>query len=185
MTHDGSAYDHQATDDHELIDPAVHEDGVHGRHGHYEPSYLGGHRKKKKHGFSGCLAVLVALVVVLGGAYFVGTKGYHYLKDTLSDSAADYAGPGQGSVLFQVQEGDSTSAIGRNLKHEGVVASVDAFTQAANGSTDIQVGYYQLKKKMSADEAFAVLSDPKNIVTTAVTIPEGLRMEEIDLPPTT
>ena len=44
MTHDGSAYDHQATDDHELIDPAVHEDGVHGRHGNYEPSYLGGHR---------------------------------------------------------------------------------------------------------------------------------------------
>jgi UPF0755 protein len=177
MTHDGSAYDHQATDEHALTDPTLHEGGVDGEPGHdeYEPSYLGGHRKKKR-GFSGCLAVLIALVVVLGGAYYVGTKGYHYLKDHLADSAADYAGPGHGSVLFQVREGDSTSAIGRNLKHDGVVASVDAFTEAANGSTGIQVGYYQLKKKMTADEAFTVLSDPKNIVTTAVTIPEGLRV---------
>jgi UPF0755 protein len=176
MTHDGSAYDHQATDDHQLTDATLHDGGAVGHHDGYEPSYLGGHRKKKKHGFSGCLAVLIALVVVLGGAYYVGTKGYHYLKDHLADSAADYAGPGHGAVLFQVQKGDSTSAIGRNLKQQGVVASVEAFTKAADGNTGIQVGYYQLKKKMSADEAFTVLSNPENIVTTAVTIPEGLRV---------
>ena len=35
------------------------------------------------------------------------------------------------SVSFEVHEGDSTSAIGRNLKTHGVVASVDAFTSAA------------------------------------------------------
>ncbi len=177
MTHDGSAYDHQATDDHQPIDPALHEEGVDDEHGdHYEPTYLGGSRKKKKRGFSGCLAVLVALVVVVGGAYYVGTKGYHYLKDHLTESAEDYPGPGQGAVLFEVQKGDSTTEIGRNLKRQGVVASVDAFTQAANGNTGIQVGYYQLKKKMSADDAFAVLSDPDRIVTTTVTIPEGLRV---------
>ena len=53
----------------------------------YEPQYLGGSRKKKR-GVSGCLAVIVALAVVLGGAYFVGNKGYHYLKDHLSSAEA-------------------------------------------------------------------------------------------------
>ena len=49
----------------------------------YDPSYLGG-RSQAKRGFSGCLAVIVALAVVLGGAYVVGSKGFHYLKDQLS-----------------------------------------------------------------------------------------------------
>jgi UPF0755 protein len=143
----------------------------------YDPHYLGGSRKKKR-GFSGCLAVIVALVVVLGGAYVVGSKGFHYLKDHLS-SAEDYPGPGHGHVLVQVKQGDSISQIGRDLKAEGVVASVQAFMDASNGKTGIQVGYYQLKKKMSAQDAFNLMIDPKNILTTSVTVPEGLRATDI------
>jgi UPF0755 protein len=41
------------------------------------------------------------------------------------------------------------------------------------------VGYYQLKKQMSADDAFKVLDNPKDIVTASVTIPEGLRAVDI------
>jgi UPF0755 protein len=141
--------------------------------------YLGGARKaKKKRGFSGCLAVIVALVVVVGGAYFAGTKGFHYLKDHLSH-AADYDGPGHGKVIFQVKDGDSTSTIGRNLKADGVVASVDAFINASKGKNTIQVGFYQLKKKMAADDAFKVLNNPANIIKDTVTIPEGLRVVDI------
>jgi len=142
----------------------------------YVAPYLGGSRKKKR-GFSGCLAVIVALVVVLGGAYVVGSKGYHYLKDHLS-SAADYPGPGHGQVLFQVKSGDTVSDIGRELKAKGVVASVQAFMDASNGKTGIQVGYYQLKKKMAAKDAFGVLINPRHILTTTVTIPEGLRVAD-------
>jgi UPF0755 protein len=145
----------------------------------YEPHYLGGSRKKKKkRGFSGCLAVIVALAVVVGGAYVVGSKGFHYLKDHLS-SAEDYPGPGHGQVVVQVKSGDTVSQIGRDLKAEGVVASVQAFMDASNGKTGIQVGYYQLKKKMAAQDAFNVMIDPKNILTTKVTIPEGLRATDI------
>jgi UPF0755 protein len=144
---------------------------------HYDHYVSGGHRKKKKRGFSGCLAVLISLAVVLGGAYFVGTKGFHYLKDHLS-SAADYPGPGHGQVLFQVKSGDTVSEIGRELKGQGVVASVEAFMNASDGKTGIQVGYYQLKKRMAAQDAFNVLINPKHIVTTAVTIPEGLRVAD-------
>ncbi|HET9841958.1 MAG TPA: endolytic transglycosylase MltG [Nocardioides sp.] len=143
----------------------------------YDPPYLGGARKKKR-GFAGCLAVIVALVVVVGGAYVAGTKGFHYLKDHLSH-AADYSGPGHGQVLFEVKQGDSTSTIGRHLKADGVVASVEAFIHASDGKNTIQVGYYQLKKKMAADDAFKVLNNPKNIVKATVTIPEGLRAVDI------
>jgi UPF0755 protein len=145
----------------------------------YDPHYLGGARKKeKKRGFSGCLAVLVALIVVVGGAAVLGTKGFHYLKDHLQ-SAADYSGPGHGRVLFEVKKGESTSTIGRNLKNQNVVASVDAFLGAAGGNTGIQVGFYQPKKKMAADDAYKLLSNPDNIVTDTVTIPEGLRVTDI------
>jgi UPF0755 protein len=143
-----------------------------------DPYLLGGARRRKR-GFSGCLAVLVALAVVIGGGYFVGSRGYHYLKDHLGSPAADYSGPGKGQVLFQVKSGDTVSGIGRELKALGVVASVEAFNNASNGKTGIQVGYYQLRRKMSAQDAFNVLADPKNILTTAVTIPEGLRVADI------
>jgi UPF0755 protein len=143
---------------------------------HYDPHYLGGSRKKKR-GFSGCLAVIVALAVILGGAYFVGNKGYHYLKDHLS-SAEDYPGPGHGQVLFQVKSGDTVTQIGRELKAQGVVASVQAFMDASHGKTGIQVGYYQLKKKMAAKDAFDVLINPQHILTTKVTVPEGLRVSD-------
>ena len=142
----------------------------------YDPHYLGGSRKKKR-GFSGCFAVILALAVVLGGAYFVGNKGYHYLKDHLS-SAEDYPGPGHGQVVFEVKSGDTVSEIGRELKQKGVVASVQAFMDASHGKTGIQVGYYQLKKKMAAQDAFDVLIDPEHILTTKVTVPEGLRVAD-------
>jgi UPF0755 protein len=148
--------------------------GPDGSDGGYDPQYLGGSRKKKR-GLSGCLAVLVALAVVVGGAYVAGTVGFHFLKDHLSH-AEDYGGPGHGKVLFEVKEGDSTTQIGRNLKADGVVASVDAFLEAAKDATGIQVGFYPLKKKMQASDAFKVLKDPDNIIKDTVTFPEGLRV---------
>ncbi len=158
--------------DHEPDEPDEHDEG-------YDPYYLGGSRKaKKKRGFSGCLAVIVALAVVVGGAFFVGTKGFHYLKDHLSHSA-DYDGPGHGKVTFEVKQGDSTTVIGQHLKADGVVASVDAFVSAANGDKGIQVGFYQLKKEMSAADAYKVLKNPDNLIQTTVTIPEGLRVVDI------
>jgi UPF0755 protein len=146
----------------------------------YDPSYLGGgaRKKEKKRSVSGCLAVVVALAVVLGGAFFVGTKGFHFLKDHLAHSA-DYSGPGHGKVLFEVKTGESTATIGRNLKSKGVVASVDAFIGASNNKNTIQVGFYELKKKMAAGDAFKILNNPKNILKNTVTIPEGLRLVDI------
>ena len=139
--------------------------------------------RRRGRGVSGCLAVLIALVVVLGGLYYGGNKGYHYLKDHLGSSAADYAGPGEGSVTFEVNKGDSATQIGRNLKAAGVVESVDAFVATAQDDPQaagrIQVGFYQLKKHMKAADALAVLINPKSLIQDAVVVPEGARVAQI------
>jgi UPF0755 protein len=140
-----------------------------------------GGRRRKRRGVKGCLAVLVALAVIVGGFYFAVTKGVDILKDKFA-SAEDFDGPGHGKVLVQVESGDVATQICRDLKEQGVVASVDACIGAANANPKaggIQVGSYELKKEMAAADAIAVLVDPDNIVKSSVTIPEGLRVEDI------
>ena len=135
-------------------------------------------RARKRRTVPGCLAVLVALAMVVGGFYFVVTWGIDKVQDQFS-SADDYPGPGHGSVTFEVVSGDTAAAMGRRLKEQGVVASVDAFVDAANASPDwenLQPGFFPLKKEMAAQDAVAILVDPSNMVKSTVTIPEGLRV---------
>jgi len=139
-------------------------------------------RARRGRGAAGCVAALVALVVVLALIGVGGAKGYHFVKDHLGGSAADYSGPGTGSVVVQVHQGDTATDIGRTLKSAGVVESVDAFIGAARSNPDsgkIQVGYYQLKKQMKASAALAVLVDHKNLVQSTVLVREGLRVADI------
>lgn len=129
----------------------------------------------------GCLAGLVALVVIAVGLYVAVDKGRDWL-DGWASGPEDYPGPGTGSVIVQVEEGDTTAAIGRTLKAANVVASVEAFTQAAAGderARGIQVGSYELQEEMRAADALAILVDPANIARTSITIPEGFRLEQI------
>ncbi len=62
------------------------------------------------------------------------------------------------------------------------MASVDAFTSAAADnpkSSAIQPGFYPLKKEMKSSDVVSVLVDPSNLLKNTVTIPEGLRVEDI------
>ena len=138
-------------------------------------------RRRRGSNLKGCVAVLIAAAVVIGGFYFVLTRGVELIRDQFS-SAEDFGGPGRGKVTFEVHEGDSLAAMGRNLKKQGVVASVQAFTEAAAAepaSTGIQVGFYRLQKEMPAADALEVLVDPDNILKNTVTVPEGLRVADI------
>jgi UPF0755 protein len=138
-------------------------------------------RRRRGSNLKGCVAVLIAAAVVVGGFYFVLTRGVELIRDQFS-SAEDFGGPGRGKVTFEVHEGDSLAAMGRNLKKQGVVASVQAFTEAAAAepaSTGIQVGFYRLQKEMPAADALEVLVEPDNILKNTVTVPEGLRVADI------
>jgi UPF0755 protein len=142
----------------------------------YEP----GGKRRKSRGAKGCLAVIVALAVLAGGFYFALTKGVSLLADQFQ-GPEDFPGPGTGKVEFTVNEGDVVAQIGRNLKADGVTASVQAFIDACTeDGTGIQVGDYELQKEMKAADACEVLADPDNLISfPTVTIPEGLRLTEI------
>ena len=130
--------------------------------------------------WASCLIVLLVLGLLGAGAYALVSVGMDRVSG-LFEGPEDFSGEGSGSVVFEVEEGDSSSAIGRNLKAQGVVASVEAFTEAAAenpDSTTIQVGFYELRRKMSAESALDVLVDPENLVQSSVTVPEGLRVED-------
>ncbi|WP_101524602.1 endolytic transglycosylase MltG [Nocardioides houyundeii] len=144
------------------------------------PRSVGGARKKRR-GPAGCLAVLLALAVLAGGFYVAVTKGVDFVSDQFG-SVEDYPGPGTGTVTFQVEQGDTVAAMGRGLKKEKVVASVQAFIDAASAdpnSSTIQAGTYELAKEMRAVDALDILMDPANQVRNTVTIPEGLRVVDI------
>ena len=146
-----------------------------------EYTYVPGGRRRKRRGGKGCLAALVALVVLAGGFWFGLTRGVDWVSDQFAGTE-DYPGPGSGQVAFEVNEGDTTAEIGRNLKAEGVTASVQAFLDAAAAEPDaagIQVGTYELAKEMKASDALDLLLDPANQLKTTVTIPEGLRVDDI------
>ncbi len=138
----------------------------------------GGRRKRRGRSIPGCLAALVALALIAGGAYVAVTKGAEFIRDQFT-TAPDYPGPGRGKVVFEVESGDTVGQIGRNLKAKGVVESVDAFIEASNGESGIQVGFYELKKEMRAADAFEILSNPANIVKNTVTLPEGERVVDM------
>jgi len=146
-----------------------------------DPRPEGGRRRKERSRIPGCLAVLVALALVIGGFYFAVSKGVGFVRDQFADPE-DYPGPGTGKVVFQVESGDSVAEMGRGLKDAGVVASVQAFLNAASAEPDtssIQVGFYPFKKEMAAADALDILLDPENILRDTVTIPEGLRVVDI------
>jgi UPF0755 protein len=142
---------------------------------HDEPEI---HRPRRRRG---CGPVLVVLAVVVVVVAIAGRWAFGELSSRLAPPP-DYAGPGQGAVLYQVKQGSSSTQIGRELKKADVVKSVDAFNEAATRnerSRDIQVGYYPMKKKMKASQALDVLVDPENLMQNMVVVPEGARVRDI------
>jgi UPF0755 protein len=137
-------------------------------------------RQRSRRGF-GCLAVLLSLGVLLGGAYAVYYFGAAALKDRFTNPE-DYEGEGTGNVLVEVKEGEAATDIASTLVDKDVVKSVEAFTEEARNNPDsvgIQVGFYEMRRQMSAESALSILVNPENRVRSTVTIPEGYTVKEI------
>ncbi|TPG31472.1 endolytic transglycosylase MltG [Mycolicibacterium hodleri] len=120
---------------------------------------------------------VVALVVVVVGAVFLGSRMWHGMFGTPSD----YDGDGVSDIVVQVRNGDSTTAIGKTLKDGGVVATAQAFVDAAAGNSAIsaiQPGFYKVRTEISAANAVTRLADPQNRVGRLV-IPEGRQLDDI------
>ena len=120
------------------------------------------------------LTVLVLILAVAGGVF------YHFWHSYLHPQ--DYSGPGTGNITVQIKSGETATEVGQQLVKLGVVASVRAFSNAANASghgSSLQPGYYRLHRHMAASLAFALLLKPSSRVQLTITIPEGLRLSSI------
>jgi UPF0755 protein len=132
-------------------------------------------RGRKRRRYTGRIAVGV-LVVIMVVVVFVGTR----LWNTVFGTGDDYTGNGKHDIVIQVQDGDSTTAVGETLHNQGVVATVRAFVNAAHGNSrinSIQPGFYRMRTEIPAANAVARLADPNSRVGRLV-IPEGRQLDD-------
>lgn len=111
---------------------------------------------------------LIALVVSCGGYLALGELR----------AAADPEGE---PVEFIVEQGDSTAEIAAGLRSEGLIRQPALFTLLARtqGLDDkLQAGRYVLSPTMTMSQILIALQSSR-VEEAQVTIPEGLRLEEI------
>lgn len=111
---------------------------------------------------------LVALVVACGG---------YVLINEIRAPAADSGDP----VEFVIEPGESTGDIATRLRSEGLIRQPALFVMLARTQDledKLQAGRYVLSPTMTMSEVIIALQRSK-IEDVQVTIPEGLRLEEI------
>jgi UPF0755 protein len=124
--------------------------------------------------------VLCAVVLVLAvGGVFVGVRKLQELRES-----PDFAGTGDAPAVVEVEDGQSLTAIGVTLVRHNVVASVRAFTLAAEADPRVlavQPGYYQLRERMSGSAAVARLQEPA-VRVGHLEIRGGEQLDNVELP---
>lgn len=145
------------------------------------PTRRRGHHRHAKRNNRRWLVLLIALAL-LGGAAWAAVS---VIKPVLSSvfngggsETADFPGPGEGAVEIVVTPGETGEDIATTLRDAGVVKTRGAYIDIARSDPEraaaIQPGSYSLLKGMTAAEAFAVLGDPANRITSGTTVREGL-----------
>ncbi|HTT53855.1 MAG TPA: endolytic transglycosylase MltG [Streptosporangiaceae bacterium] len=175
--YDDTGQQHAWADEHDGRDllPGLNE-GRKGRRGGGPPAGSAG-RKRRRRGRVAILASLLVFVLIAGAG---GAVIYHYYRTYIDPP--DFSGPGTGSVVVQIQPGQSATAVGERLAALGVVASARAFSNAAKASprgSALEPGFYQVHEHMKASLALALLLKPSSRVQLKVTIPEGFRLSQI------
>ncbi|WP_051426063.1 endolytic transglycosylase MltG [Jiangella gansuensis] len=138
-------------------------------------------RRRRRSRFGSFVAVFLSLVVVgglIGGIYYGGSALLNSINGVFGD-AEDYPGPGSGEVSVTIEEGASIRSMGATLFEAGVVASQDAFIEAADGNpqaTSIQPGNYVLAREMRASDAVEALISGEG--GQRVSLPEGYRVRQ-------
>jgi UPF0755 protein len=125
------------------------------------------------------LSVVLVVLALAAGGIFAGIRQLEAWRKT-----PDFTGAGGAAAVVQVENGQSLSAIGAALVRRKVVASVRAFTQAAEAdprSRAVQPGYYQLREQMSGSAAVARLQEPAARVGH-LEIRGGEQLDDVRLP---
>ncbi len=115
------------------------------------------------------LTLIIFIILVSIGVFFIKFQMSPVSSDNLVQE-------------FLITKGSSVAKIGKDLKKAGLIKNDIVFkfyVQATNSQTKIQAGEYELSKNLSLNQIVEILKKgPKEIW---VTIPEGMRREEIAL----
>ena len=100
-----------------------------------------------------CRCLVSSVLVARAAGVVPGRAAIDLKQPVRRPTAEDFPGPGSGAVVFTVVHGRHDLGHGRNLEDLGVVASAEAFVEAAaadDASRSIREGVYRLKKEMKA-----------------------------------
>ncbi|WP_437424739.1 endolytic transglycosylase MltG [Williamsia muralis] len=119
------------------------------------------------------IAAAVAFMVLLVGG--IGYAGLRLAGQFGGPDNSDFSNTaGTSDVVVQIPPDSSLTAFGEILKENKVVASVGAFTTAADGKP-ISAGFYKLRTEIPASTAVSMLTDDNRV--GRVVIPEGLQLD--------
>jgi UPF0755 protein len=157
-----------------------HHDGRGGRGGGKppKPPRKGGRRRRA---VTWIVSIVVILALIGGGGLYAWNTFQPQVQAVMkhfNPEPTDYTGSGSGSVQVTIKEGDTGSTIARTLAAAGVTKTPDAFYQlllSTKPDPNLQPGVYQLRKRMSAASALALLQDPKSKLAHTLLIREGDR----------
>ncbi|MDQ3509881.1 MAG: endolytic transglycosylase MltG [Actinomycetota bacterium] len=130
--------------------------------------------RKKKSNIGPAVVGLLLVVAVLGIIYLIVSSA--------TGGGGEVAGEESGeSVQIEVVQGDTLSSVADKLEAEGVIGSSFFFTlQARMGGegSGIRPGQYAFAADEGNDEIMTKLTEGEAVPTFAVTVPEGLTLEE-------
>ncbi|HEY9313520.1 endolytic transglycosylase MltG [Williamsia sp.] len=131
--------------------------------------------RRKKRKLIVVSAAVVFMIALVGGIGYAGLR----VVGLFGSDDADYSNvAGTSDVLVSIPQDATLTTFGQILEENDVVASVNAFTTAADNQP-ISAGFYKLRTQIPADTAVSMLTDMANRVGRVV-IPEGLQLDSKD-----
>lgn len=121
------------------------------------------------------IVIIGALVLIIGSILSRVVGGL------LPGDAADHPRTSGDEVTFTVNSGEGAILIGRRLEEAGIVASAEAFQQAAEMSPGqhIQPGEYDMQEQMTAADAVESLQGAGRAAVAYVVVNRGERLPEV------
>ena len=140
-------------------------------------------RRRKHRRKNVVVAVVVVLVLALiGVGCFFGYRriaAIRAVNDYNARVSQEYPGPGTGSVMFTIEQGEDSVSVGKRLVKAEVVKSAEAFASAvsANNAT-LYPGTFELKRHMRSADVVSILSDQTK-ATGFLDVKSGERVSDV------
>jgi UPF0755 protein len=125
----------------------------------------------------GAIASAVLLGLLAGGTFLA----YDQIKGFISQfQVEDYEGEGGPTTTIVIAAGDDGAAVARKLVEADVIKSFDAiYRDMLRADFTIYPGTYEFPTQIPGATALRLLIEGKNRVVLQVTIPEGMRIQQI------